>query len=211
MKTLYEVLGVGATAERNDIRAAYRQLVKRFHPDVRGSRRHPAGVFEEINAAYAVLMDPQKRKEYDEGLASRVVKKRPFLFREWKPILATFQWLKLLFSGKKVARAAGKADPKLLSMPVEELVKRVLYSGNSFVKLHAVRALFAQKKKTTIPDLLRLLYAPIDESLKVEIIEGLKGRAGDLVKKSVADFYQMEKSLRVRQAIRSHFRESIPS
>lgn len=208
MKTYYEVVGVEATASREEIRAAYRQLVRRFHPDARGGKQHPAGVFEEINAAYAVLMDPQKRKEYDEGLASRSVKKRPFGFREWKPVMATFQWLKLIFTGRRVGRPVEKTDPKLLSMPVEELVKRVLYSGNPYVRLHAVRALVAQKKKTAIPDLLRLLYAPIDEDLKIEIIEGLKGRASDLVKKSLMETYQLEKSLKVRQAIRLNFREA---
>lgn len=65
----YDVLGVTPDSETPVIEAAYRALMKRYHPDVRsaGDSRRSA----EINEAYAVLRDPRKRMEYDEQLGLR--------------------------------------------------------------------------------------------------------------------------------------------
>ncbi len=62
-KDFYQVLGVSSTASDKEITKAYRQLAKKFHPDANpGSEDR----FKEISAAYDVLSDPAKRKEYDE-------------------------------------------------------------------------------------------------------------------------------------------------
>ncbi len=62
-KDFYQVLGVSSTASDKEITKAYRQLAKKFHPDANpGSEDR----FKEISAAYDVLGDPAKRKEYDE-------------------------------------------------------------------------------------------------------------------------------------------------
>ena len=62
-KDYYKALGVSQTASDEDIRRAYRKLAKQHHPDA-----HPGSEerFKEISAAYDVLSDPAKRKEYDE-------------------------------------------------------------------------------------------------------------------------------------------------
>src|SRR5271170_3402955 len=59
----YKVLGVSSDADDKAITRAYRKLAKQFHPDA-----HPGSEdrFKEITAAYDVLGDPEKRKEYDE-------------------------------------------------------------------------------------------------------------------------------------------------
>src|ERR1700722_19235322 len=62
-KDYYKVLGVPETATDKDIGKAYRKLAKQYHPDANpGSEDR----FKEISAAYDVLGDPAKRKEYDE-------------------------------------------------------------------------------------------------------------------------------------------------
>lgn len=62
-KDYYQVLGVPSTAGDKDITSAYRKLAKRYHPDANpGSEDR----FKEITAAYDVLGDPAKRKEYDD-------------------------------------------------------------------------------------------------------------------------------------------------
>jgi molecular chaperone DnaJ len=62
-KDYYQVLGVAQTATEKDITRAYRKLAKQFHPDANpGSEER----FKEISAAYDVLGDAAKRKEYDE-------------------------------------------------------------------------------------------------------------------------------------------------
>jgi len=62
-KDYYKVLGVADTATEDQLRRAYRKLAKQHHPDA-----HPGSEdrFKEISAAYDVLGDPDKRKEYDE-------------------------------------------------------------------------------------------------------------------------------------------------
>src|SRR5579862_1223692 len=62
-KDYYKVLGVVSTATDKEITRAYRKLAKQYHPDANpGSEDR----FKEISAAYDVLGDPDKRKEYDE-------------------------------------------------------------------------------------------------------------------------------------------------
>jgi curved DNA-binding protein len=63
----YEVLGVPRTATAEDIKKKYRQLARKHHPDLQpaAERGRAAERFKEINEAYEVLSDPEKRKKYD--------------------------------------------------------------------------------------------------------------------------------------------------
>jgi len=65
MKDLYKTLGVAEEADDATIKKTYRKLAKEFHPDVTGNDKKKTERFKEINEAYAVLGDAQKRKEYD--------------------------------------------------------------------------------------------------------------------------------------------------
>jgi molecular chaperone DnaJ len=61
----YDVLGVAKEADDGDIKRAYRELARRFHPDVNPDRPEFAERFKEINEAYAVLSDKDARARYD--------------------------------------------------------------------------------------------------------------------------------------------------
>ena len=61
---LYETLGVDRGASSSDIKKAYRQLAKEFHPDVNQSSGAEVR-FKEVSAAYEVVSDPEKRQQYD--------------------------------------------------------------------------------------------------------------------------------------------------
>lgn len=63
-KDYYKILGVAKSASEDDIKSAYRQLALKFHPD-KNKDRGSEEKFKEINEAYAVLGDPEKRKQYD--------------------------------------------------------------------------------------------------------------------------------------------------
>lgn len=61
----YAILGVSADADNDTIKRAYRQLARRFHPDLAGSDPEAAVTMKRINRAYAVLSDEEKRHQYD--------------------------------------------------------------------------------------------------------------------------------------------------
>ena len=65
MKDLYKTLGVAEDADDATIKKTYRKLAKEFHPDVTGGDKKKTERFKEINEAYAVLGDKEKRGEYD--------------------------------------------------------------------------------------------------------------------------------------------------
>ncbi len=62
----YEVLGVGKDADDNAIKKAYRVLAKKYHPDMNPGDAEAEKKFKEASEAYAVLSDPEKRRQYDQ-------------------------------------------------------------------------------------------------------------------------------------------------
>src|ERR1700684_1140193 len=67
MKDPYETLGVQRTADEAAIRAAYRNLAKKHHPDVNPGKPDAATRFGEISSAYDLLSDKDKRARFDRG------------------------------------------------------------------------------------------------------------------------------------------------
>lgn len=61
----YEILGVGKNASEAEIKSAFRKLAKQYHPDV-SKEADAAEKFKEAQEAYAVLSDPEKRRQYDQ-------------------------------------------------------------------------------------------------------------------------------------------------
>ncbi len=69
MHDYYEVLGVSPDAGADEIKRAYRQLARRYHPDISGDDRGAA--FLEVSRAYEVLGDVERRRAYDRALSAR--------------------------------------------------------------------------------------------------------------------------------------------
>src|SRR3984893_17970073 len=65
-KDYYSTLGVAKTATGKEIKQAFRKLARKHHPDVNPGDKAAESKFKEINEAYEVLGDPEKRKKYDE-------------------------------------------------------------------------------------------------------------------------------------------------
>jgi DnaJ-class molecular chaperone len=67
MRDPYEILGVQKNASPAGIKSAYRRLAKKLHPDANKNDNKAAGKFSELNAAYEILGDEDKRKAFDRG------------------------------------------------------------------------------------------------------------------------------------------------
>ncbi|CAN7153438.1 molecular chaperone DnaJ [Phenylobacterium sp. LjRoot164] len=65
MRDYYEILGVERSADEAALKSSFRKLAMEHHPDRNGGCEEAAGRFKEINEAYSVLSDPQKRAAYD--------------------------------------------------------------------------------------------------------------------------------------------------
>src|SRR5437763_1036558 len=64
-KTLYDTLGVAKNASPDEIKKAYRKLARQYHPDKNPGDKEAEERFKEVQTAYDVLSDAEKRKQYD--------------------------------------------------------------------------------------------------------------------------------------------------
>ncbi len=67
VKDPYRALGVDKKASAEEIKKAYRKLARQYHPDRHGGDKQAEERFKEVQEAYSILSDPEKRKQYDQG------------------------------------------------------------------------------------------------------------------------------------------------
>lgn len=79
-KNYYEILGVPETASQDEIKKAFRVLAQKHHPDKNPDDPNAENKFKEVNEAYQVLSDPDKRKNYDLGSESSTGQEEIFDF-----------------------------------------------------------------------------------------------------------------------------------
>jgi len=107
-KDYYEMLGVSKTASDDEIKRAYRKLAMKYHPDKNANKKEAEERFKELNEAYAVLSDKEKRKQYDtfgkEGFHQRFSQEDIFRGFDFDDIFSS------LFGGRarRESRAGGR-------------------------------------------------------------------------------------------------------
>jgi DnaJ-class molecular chaperone len=77
MKDPYQLLGVARDADQETIKKAFRKLAKKLHPDLNPGNKKVEQEFKEVNAAYDLLSDPQKRARFDRGEIDATGAERP--------------------------------------------------------------------------------------------------------------------------------------
>ena len=120
MRDLYSVMGVPRRATSDEIKAAYRALAKRYHPDVNAGDEEGEWRTKEINRAYTTLGDPEARVAYDLELAhQRAAARRGF----WRSaaigaatciLMASTVWVLMVWRQNAAILQAQKAEPTVL-------------------------------------------------------------------------------------------------
>jgi len=198
MKTYYEVLGIDKDADAKEIRKAFRELAKRFHPDVaKNNPKNNAKIFEEITLAYSILSNKEKRKSYDESLKRN--EKANFIgnfkFKEF----FNFKIVEKFFSKKADSYSNSKELEKL---SIQELIDRIIYSKNIYVQKYAVKIILEKKRLYVIKDLLKILYLNINDEIKLYIITEIKKRRlSKRIKEIFKEIYNYEKSESIRKEL----------
>ena len=177
-KNYYKILGVSAKATTKEIKDAYRKLVIKYHPDI--SRKKETGeMLKEVNEAYTILSNPELREKYDKNYKIELKNYDNEENGDEFSIKKAIESIKksVNFAVKELKRIIDEAklDRNIARLSNEELLQRVAFSENEFVKIAALNIIKMRKRRSTIPYLLQILQSDsTPENIRQKIKETLK-------------------------------------
>ena len=107
----YKILGVSRTASPDEIKLVHRELVKKYHPDLFPSATHKAQAnkkLQQINEAYAILSNAERRRQYDSRYFQRTTVVKPAAATSKSRSTATFRRPPAIITWKNIARRANE-------------------------------------------------------------------------------------------------------
>jgi molecular chaperone DnaJ len=129
----YEVLGVSRTATADELKKAYRRLARQFHPDVNRGDASAEESFKEVNEAYEVLSDPDRRAAYDRfGHAANGMGGDPFGGFGGSPFGDLFE---SFFGGGGTRRRTGPARGQDLTVTVNLTFEEAIFGAEKDVEI----------------------------------------------------------------------------
>src|SRR6266571_8783105 len=110
----YEVLGVSKTATQDEIKKVYRSLARQYHPDRNPGDAEAEAKFKEVQAAYDLLSDPEKRKAFDQFGTADGRMGGPGAGAQWTTFSDSFDFGDLFgnFFGGGAGGARGRPEPQ---------------------------------------------------------------------------------------------------
>lgn len=172
-KDYYKILGVPRNATIKDIKSSYRKLVMKYHPDV-SRTKDTEEMFKLINEAYTVLSNPTLREKYDKKL-----QETQLLNYDLSPIVRAADKIRksikvFVDSIQRVFEEISR-DKNLSKLTNEEILQRLFFSENEYVKIAALNIIKQRKKRSFIPYLLEAKNRPdISDNVKKQIIQTLR-------------------------------------
>lgn len=174
---LYATLGLDPGCDAVQIRAAYRLLAKQQHPDVNGGSRIAIAQTQALNAAYEILGDPVRRREYDRELAVRH-KSAPRVATTKRNITKEVRLrLEEFIRGTKLEVRVTETDPGVLTEVLELIVPPGTVPGCCF-RLHRPAGGVVRVRMKARPDFrFKVRGADLRCDLKIHRQRALQGGA----------------------------------
>lgn len=145
MNNYYRTLGISSAATPSEIKKAYRDLSKKYHPDVNLNNKDAERMFQEVNEAYAVLNNPKKREEYDLTLKDDLKKTSlqrdtRFSYDGWNDMFAKdrLDYITFLEQNEKMANQCGRSL-KALKEEAYTLPGLIIYEKHQQIKKELIQ------------------------------------------------------------------------